>query len=177
MFNLDKSNAKISSLTSRVELHGDERKPAADMKLSVDVPATALNGISPGLCESLFRKPGRGDQIALIGEKKEAFTVLKHPGLEPQKLKGKFPGYEFALGQQVHDGVEEEAFFADAEVKNFTVTAREGGTAEVDFTVSISEIDDEDFSALRRLQIAGTAIVTLVPPKAQAQQDETQEAA
>lgn len=178
MFNLKKSKAAIKSLTSRVELHGDERKPASDIKLAVDVPAEQLDGISPGLCASLYRQPSHGDQIALIDKKSDRlFTQVRHPTLAPQQLKNKFPGYEIELGQGQDDDYDMAAFFADAEPKNFTITAREGGSSTVEFTVSVGDVSDEDFLALRALQVAGTAIVTLVPPKAQAQQDEQPKAA
>lgn len=165
MFGLNQSKTKITSLTSRVEFHGDERVSASDIKLSVDVSSDQLDGISPGLCASLFRQPSSGDQIALIDRKAaEAFTVLRHPGLAPQQLKAKFPGYEIEFGDGQAEDYQQLAFFADAEPKNFTITPREGGTATVDFTVSLGEVDDEDFVALRGLQRAGEAVVTLTPP-------------
>jgi len=173
MFNLDKSKATIKSLTSRIEHHGEERVPASDIKLSVDVPAEMLDGISPGLCASLYRKPTRGDQIALIDKKAEqAFTQVRHPGLAPQQLKAKFPGYEIELGDDLGDAYEQRAFFAESEVKNFTITPRDGGSTTVEFTVSVGDVDDEDFIALRAMQIRGDAVVTLTSPKTQAQTEQ-----
>lgn len=177
MFNLSKSNAKITNLNLRAEKHGDQNQPACDIKVAVDLPAERLDDISPGLCESLFRRPGAGDQLPLVevGKKPEpGFTALKHPGLEPVKVNQKFPGYELTVHAPEQD--EDATFFAGAEVKSFTITAREGGTATVVFSVGV-QVDEEDIAALLPYLRDPDAVLTLVPPKAQAQQDETKEAA
>jgi hypothetical protein len=173
MFQLDQQNCKMISATTRIEFHGEDRVPASDVKLHVDVPAEALNGLSKGLCESLYRKPGKGDQIALIDKAADnAYTMLRHPCLEPQKLKQKFPGYELALGVVEGDAFVQKAFFADAEAKNFTVTPHEGGSTAIEFTVSVSDVDEDDYLELRRLLIDGAAVVTLTPPTAQKKQED-----
>jgi hypothetical protein len=177
MFQLENQNVRVSNLNIRVERHGDERVTAVDVKLVADQPAERLNDISPGLCESLYRKPSRGDQIALIDKKAEnAFTVLRHPGLEPVKLKQKFPGYELVLNTL--DGTDnDELFFADAEVKNFTLEPHEGGTTAVTFTVSTVVEDDAEIGFLVSLLRAEDAVVRLTPPKREADQPEHKEAA
>src|SRR5690606_26569425 len=99
--------------------------------------AERLNDIAPGLCESLFRKPAKGDQLPLVevGKKPEpGFTVLKIPGLEPLQLKQRFPGYELTIAS---DNDSLGLFFADGEVKNFTIKAHDGGTANVKFSVGV----------------------------------------
>jgi hypothetical protein len=175
MFGLKDSNARLTNLNVRCERHGEERATACDVKMVVDVEAARLNDLSPGLCESLFRKPGKGDQMPLVevGKKQDAgFTVLKHPGLEPQKLKQKFPGYELRLSPP---DVDKELFLADVEVKNFTIEPHEGGSTRITFTAS-SLVDDDEIGELLALLREEDAIATLTPPKAQAQ-TEHQEAA
>lgn len=169
MFHLDKSNAQVINLNFRGEKHGDETQPACDIKISVDIPAERLNDIHPGLCESLYRKPGKGDQRPLIEVGKgadNAYTVVKHPGLEPLQLKRKFPGYEISiLAPEADEGL----FFADAEVKNFKITPHEGGTTNVTFSVG-TEVDEDDAAGLLPFIRNADAVVTLTPPKAQAEQ-------
>lgn len=169
MFHLDKSNASITNLNFRGEKHGDETQPACDVKISVDIPAERLNDIHPGLCESLYRKPGKGDQLPLVevGKKPDpGFTVLKHPGLEPLQLKQKFPGYEVTIAAPDSD---DELFFADGEVKNFRITPHEGGTTNVTFSVG-TEVDVDDAAALFPYIASPDAVITLTPPKALAEQ-------
>jgi len=172
MLNLDKHNSEITNLNLRAEKHGDENNPACDIKLQVDVQAERLNDIHPGLCDSLFRKPAAGDQRPLIevGKKKQddSYTEVRHPSLEPLKLKQKFPGYELTILAPDNDG--EGLFFADAEVKNFTITPREGGTASLAFSVGV-DVDEDDIAGLLPFLRNPDAVVTLVAPKAAAQQD------
>lgn len=176
MFSLDQHNGSITNLNLRAEKHGDENQPACDIKISVDLPSVGLDDISRGLCESLFRKPGAGDQLPLVevGKKPEpGFTALRHPGLEPVKVKQKFPGYELDVRGPNDDT---DLFFADAEVKNFSIDAREGGTATVTFSVGV-HVDEDDIAGLLPFLRDPDAVLTLVPPKAAAQQDDTKPSA
>lgn len=169
MFHLDDSNANITNLNLRAEKHGEVNQPACDIKVSVDIQAEALNDIHPGLCESLFRKPGKGDQMPLVevGKGAGAFTVVKHPGLEPLQLKQKFPGYEAKITKPMCD--EEDAlFFADAEVKNFKITPHEGGTTNVTFSIG-TQVDEEEISDLLQFLRDPEAVITLTPPKSSAE--------
>lgn len=170
MFNLNESNASITNLNFRGEKHGDETEPACDVKISVDLPAERLNDIHPGLCESLYRKPGKGDQMPLVevGKGAGAFTVVKHPGLEPLLLKQKFPGYEVRICKPES---EDELFFADGEVKNFKITPHEGGTTNVTFSVG-TLVDEDDAANLLPFIRNPDAVVTLTPPKHGAEQQE-----
>lgn len=176
MFSLDNSNAQITHLNLRAEKHGDGNEPACDVKVSVNIPAERLDDIHPGLCESLYRKPGAGDQMPLVevGKKPPAgFTVVRHPGLEPLQLKQKFPGYELhiltpgqdALPAENEDGI----FFADGEVKNFTITVHEGGTTNVKFSVG-THVDEDDIAGLLPFLRNPDAVITLTPPKSQSEQ-------
>lgn len=173
MFNLKNENAEITHLNLRAEKHGDGNEPACDIKVSVDLAAERLDDIHPGLCESLYRRPTTGDQIALIDKKAEqAFTVVRHPGLEPVKVKQKFPGYELQVFKPADtDG--DPIWFLNAEVKNFTITPHEGGTTNVSFSVG-TNVDEDDIAGLLPFLRDPEAVLTLVPPKAQAQHDAEQ---
>jgi hypothetical protein len=63
MLAIDRHNASMSHLQIRIERHGDDRKLAADIKLSMNVHGTVLDDLERGLHESLFRKPGSGVRI------------------------------------------------------------------------------------------------------------------
>lgn len=170
MFGLTDHNVSVTNLNLRVEKHGDERKPACDIRIVADISSERLNEISPGLCESLFRKPGPGDQLPLVevGKKPEpGFTALKHPGLEPSRIKQKFPGYELQLVPPTGDA-EDALFLADVEVKNFTIEPHEGGSTAVTFTAS-SLVDEDEIAALLAFLRDEDAVATLTPPKSQAQ--------
>ena len=177
MFKLERENAKITHLNLRSEKHGDENTPTCDIKVSVDVAAERLGDIHPGLCESLYRQPTTGDQIALIDKKAEkAFTVIRHPGLEPVKLKQKFPGYELLVFAPGSDDDEDGIAFVDGEVKNFTIIPREGGTTTITFSVG-TEVDEDDISGLLPFLRDPDAVLTLTPPSRQAESTDQQDMA
>jgi hypothetical protein len=140
--------------------------------VSVDVPAERLDDIHPGLCESLYRRPGKGDQRPLIEVGKgadQAFTVLKHPGLEPLQLKQKFPGYELSVATPENDP-EEGLFFPDGEVKNFKITPHEGGTTNVAFSVG-TPVDEDEIAGLLPFLRNPDAVITLTAPTKQTAKD------
>lgn len=164
MFNLENQNSSVTNLNIRVEKHGDERKTAVDVKLVVDVPAERLNDLHPGLCESIYRQPTKGDQISLIDKQAEkAFTVLLHPCLEPLRLKQKFPGYELTIAPMDSLADEEGLFLADVEIKNFTITPHEGGTTTIAFSAG-SQVDEDEIAALLSFLRTEDARITLTPP-------------
>lgn len=165
MLSLHQHNASLSNLNLRIERHGDERQLAADLKLTVNVAGPVLNDIERGLHESLFRKPAAaGEQPDLIDP--ALLTAVKFPLMEPVKLSHKFPGYEVEIG----DGDEEPLVLADVELKKISAQAIEGGSAELVFTLSAA-IDEEEAAELTRLYVREDVVLSMTPPKAQAQQD------
>jgi len=171
MFNLDKHPAQISNVNTRIERHGDERQLAVDVSMSIKVGSDTINALEPGLRGSLFRAPGSGEQVSLLND--SALTAVKHPCLKPVQLSQKFPGYEMTVapfGSDDDDG----DFFVDVELKGFTVEAHEGGSCSITFKAGIA-VDTGEAKALLEALIREDALLTLVPPKAQAQQDASDE--
>jgi hypothetical protein len=186
MFGLDHQQAKIGNLNFRAEKHGNERVPAIDLSISVDISSDALNNIAPGLRETMFRRPSRGDQLSLVSSNDDAaYTQLRHPDLEPLALKGKFTGYELSIVEQVEDEPKEgeepqvswaqREFLTDVTLKAFEIEGREGGTCTVRFKASASHIDYDDLGGLARAVIDETAVLVLTPPSAPQQQLEPDE--
>lgn len=165
MLELSVHPAQMGNCNIRIERHGDDRQLAADLKLTMNVAGVVLNDLEPGLHESLFRKPGSGEQQDLIDP--GLLTAVKFPHLDPISLSHKFPGYELELSE---DGDEAPAFFTDVEIKKISAKALEGGSAAITFTASVN-IDPDDARDLTDLLVREDVFVTLVPPKAKAQTD------
>lgn len=172
MFNPQSQTAVLTNVNVRIEKHGKERKLAADFKLSMKIPSDDLNEIEPGLRESLFRTPQSGDQLQLVDENAARFTVLKHPLLEPQVLKQKFPGYELTIAPPGTEGDAEgeNLFLPDVELKKFTIEPHDGGSCTVSVTAS-AQIDRDDAAWALGFLVDGDVLLTLTPPKLQAQSD------
>lgn len=165
MLALEVHPATLSNLNIRIERHGDDRQLDADLKLTMNVAGVVLNDLEPGLHESLFRKPGSGEQQDLIDP--GMLTEVKFPHLDPISLSHKFPGYELELSE---DADEAPSFFTDVEIKKISAKALEGGSAAITFTASVN-IDPDDARDPTDLLVREDVFVTLVPPKAKAQND------
>lgn len=161
MFSLTKHPSAINNLNCRIERHGEDRVLAADLRITLRVQNDQIDTIEPGLCESLFRVPGPGDQQSLIGP--QSLTAVKHPLLKPVQLNQEFTGYEATIGAicaEDDDGL----FIADAKVKKFTIAAIEGGSAEVSFTIS-SEVEGEELADLSDFLVRENIALSLTQPK------------
>jgi hypothetical protein len=169
MFSLKKHAAQISNVNTRIERHGDERKLAVDVSFALKVGSDQIDPLSTGLRESLFRAPGSGDQISLLNA--NAMTAVRHPSLKPVQLTHKFPGYEMSIAPLDANEDDDGEFFVDVELKGFTVEAHEGGSCSVTFKAGMN-VDTSEAKAVLDALIREDALLSLVPPKAQAQHDE-----
>ena len=168
MFSLSESEASFTNINTRIERHGEDRVLAVDMKFSTSVGNTVLDTLGKGLRESLFRKPGSGEQPELptIGD---AMTAVRHPYLEPMKLSHEFTGYELEIGG--HLDATEPVTLVDVKLKKFTIAPVEGGSVEVTFTAS-ANADPSELSALSDALVREDVVLTLTPPSKQADQAE-----
>lgn len=160
MLTTDKREAELQNANLRYQKHGDERVPAVDLKLQFNIGSIDLDGIVPGMRETLYRQPKQGDQMELDAGP-EGWTALRHPDIEPVKVKGKFPGYE--LGLSIANDEEATEGFVDVELKKLTFDPMEGGTVVVTVTASLT-IEEDDAPAVIAFLRAGDVLLTLTPP-------------
>ena len=159
MFSTKNHPSAISNLNCRIERHGEDRVLAADLRLTVSVSSDQIDSIEPRLCESLFRAPGPGDQQPLIGP--QSLTALKHPLLKPVQLSQEFTGYEATIAN-IGDG--EGLFLADVKLKKFVIAPKEGGSAEISFTLS-TEVDRDELADMAEFLVTEDVSLSLTPPK------------
>lgn len=166
MLNTNKRPAKLHKrMNVRFENHGSEAVPACDIHADFAVGSDMLDEIEPGLKAMLYRQPEAGDQMELTTEAAKAFTVLKHPGLEPIVLKGKFPGYEIEVSDPNDEQPQAAPFFmVDVTLKKITVEAKDGGTAVITVTAQFLVDEDELAGCLSLLKVQDV-LLTLTPPK------------
>lgn len=158
MLALTQHNAALSNLNIRIERHGEDRQLAADLKFSMNVAGPVLNDIEAGLHESMFRRPGAGDQQDLLDP--ASLTAVKFPHLQPLVLTHKFQGYEADIGE---DADASPLFLADVELKKITAKPMEGGSAELTFTLS-GNIDADDVAQLADLLVREDVVLSITPP-------------
>lgn len=168
MFSLSDHPANLTNLNVRIERYGDDRKLAADLKFILQAGNATLDSIEPGLRESLFRKPGSGEQQALPIDG-NSLTAVKFPSLAPIKLTHEFPGYEIDLS--VEGFADREPLpLVDVTVKKIEVAPLEGGSVSITFTASTG-VEPEDLAELCDALVRESVRLTVTPPSAKAAGD------
>lgn len=153
---------------------GKTGAPGVTLSITIQTGNDALDMLHADLKQSLFRKPGKGEQIPLEGTTEgvsAGLVALKLPGIEPIKIEGKWEHYEMQL-----DGLLEgtEALpFVDVSIKDFTVDAIEGGSVLLSFKAS-NAIDLSEVADLVDFWMNEGIKLTLTPPaeKPQDSQDD-----
>ena len=162
MLQLATALATLAHINLRVEKVGKEKtRPAADLKFTVNLPNTQLDQISPGLLQSLYRRPNeQGHQGDLTAPDPEAMTTLRHPKAKPWASTEDWPGYAVQLhaGEFAPTDVELEM----TTLKGITCEAKNGGTVEVSFSIGCHPTG-ADVGALYEL-MGKEVDLTLSPP-------------
>lgn len=121
---LSKANATLEDLNLRTEKHGQDKVPAADLKISAPSDADVLANFSPTLKSFLFHTDGTLD---LAGG-----FALRDPHMQlPIGRDEEMTGATVKIGY----GVGDPMVFDDAKVNGFKLTPMEGGTVVVVFRV------------------------------------------
>jgi hypothetical protein len=166
MFNLEKHEARITSVNPRREKHGKEGKPGFDIKFTIHTANTTLDCLQKGLKEALYRKVQKGEQL-------DAFTgagdlvAPRFPNMEPVKLDIELEGFEIAITGGLEASPTTDLI--DVKLDGFTIDPIEGGSAKIDFSAHVptSESVIDELAECIDWWMYDKVIVTLVPPSEQ----------
>jgi hypothetical protein len=125
MFILHKHKAKLHSVNARAEKHGNERVPAFDLKLSVDMENSHLNGFHTELLNLLYME---GDQADMVG-----LTKLRFPALGSLAYAKEIEEVDVKIGYGIGGG--SDIFIEECTVNNFKISPKEGGTVSIEFRI------------------------------------------
>lgn len=162
MFALTTSTtAKLTSLTPRIEKHGDENVPAVSLGLAITGPNTLLDLLSPTLRHGLY-KPADDAGETLPGI--DAPTpLLRTRGLEKIKLKtGDMTGYRL----QIEHGIADDSTIDlhDCKVDKWLLEPFEGGSVCLSLRVGTSDVD-ETYAGRLAMKLGQEVQITLTPPE------------
>jgi hypothetical protein len=164
MFELEKTKAKLVKPNPRVELHGEDKKPALDLIFEAEVSNDVLSFFDPKLKAALYKK-GDSAQQELI---KDAgyLPLLKFPELG--QIKWDYVGSGYSL--QVHYGIDgkSDIKLTDLQVDKIKLTCKEGGRVLMNFRV-ICHPCDADSGRLNGM-VGQIVEITLTPPEDEEQQ-------
>lgn len=156
---LTMTEAKVVSVTNRVEKHGDSDQPAVSLGLELTVANTMLDLIDPKIREALYK--AIEDQEGLPGVEIST-PVLRCNSFERIVLTPAYEGWTLA----VDDGVDDTTpmVFGSTKVDKITVDAKQGGTVVLKLRAGTSDVDADKLGKLAMHN--GQAIwITLTAPK------------
>jgi hypothetical protein len=129
------TTVKVTSVTNRVEKHGDENKPAQSYGFKYTGANTILDIVSPSLRQAIYRALEEAPQ-GILPSVEPPTPLLRTNAVESYKIKGKLDGWTLSV---LH-AVEDDLVMGSCKVDAFQVIAHEGGTVDLLFRVGTSDI-------------------------------------
>lgn len=132
------TEARMASLTTRIQKHGDEDVPAVSLGLQMTVANTMLDVIDPSIRESLFKRvDGQPDLPGM----ESTTPALRCNSIDRAVLSTKYEGWTL----EIDDGIDETTpkTFGGVKVDKFVVEPMTGGTCLLSLRVGTSDLDAE----------------------------------
>lgn len=173
MLELDHTTALLANLNVRTELHGEDREPAADLKLELRASNDILAHFHPSLKSMLYVR-GEGGDLADQGMPPDALLVRRFADkLGPLKWAMEIVGCTLT----VHHGISEKSHVVlpGATADSFVIEAQEGGQVDITFRVR-AHPDAKQVAVLYESQQRNVEI-SLEPPSEDQAEFEEEEAA
>jgi len=169
---LNEVTARLINVNPRPELHGEDKKPAADLKFHTLLPNSELAQFHPMLKAMLYVKDT--DQADLVSQNDpEHATALRFPLLCRKALSWES---EIVGGKvTIHHGISAKSHLVldGAIVNEFRLEPLQGGTVGITFRV---QIHPDEKTAGKLCMLTGTDMTISVEPPAE-EQDALKEAA
>jgi hypothetical protein len=160
MFEIRNLPVKLASVNARAELHGEEKKPAFDLKLEANLSNDALIEFHSELRQMLYKKPDDPD-LAEQGQPAEALTALRFPKLGALKWDFESEGYSVRVAYGI--GGKSDINLGECKVHKFSFQPQNGGTVAVGLTV-IAHPETADVGRLCEM-IQQTVEMDVLPPE------------
>jgi hypothetical protein len=138
MIEFKRHSVRLEHLNVRTEKRGEEDFPMIDLKLTADLPNTALDKLCDGLRPSLYRPDGDGD---LLGKDDQHMPVLRYPALLPLRWSGEVKAARLVmhLGARKAD----DLVIGDAKLGKIIIKPLEGGTFSYGFRLQHEPMNGE----------------------------------
>jgi hypothetical protein len=164
----DFQTVKLTNVNPRIEKHGTESVPAADLNFTLTAANSILEQFDVDLLLALYGEPDAdepADQEELEGvDPVSLFTVLRFPKINPIKWDSKHAGYALSIDYGL--GGESCLEIEGCEVGKFVLDCMEGGTVEIKFQVQCSSGLTEKIMGKLSLMIGQEVSIMLTAPEA-----------
>lgn len=138
-FEIVSGSAKLTHINLRTEQHGDEEKPAIDLKFEHATANDALNLVHPDLLESIFQEaPGDRAQAHVAGVPR-VLKALIFPDMKPFGWASELTGMRLTIDHGM--GGKSDLVMGDCTVDKFVIRPLEGGTVEFTFRVRTTDVN------------------------------------
>jgi hypothetical protein len=131
MLEIRNLKTQLASVNARAECHGDEKKPALDLKLVCAMPNDVLIELHPELRSLLYKRPDDPD-LADQGTP-DALTSLRFPKMSGFKWDFEAEGYSLRIAYGI--GGPSDIILSDCKVHKVSIQPQNGGTVNVSCTV------------------------------------------
>lgn len=158
MFELKAHTVKLASVNPRAEMHGEERKPAFDLKLEVACTSDVLIHFHSELRTTLYKKPENPDLVEQGGN--DEFTALRFPKLGALKWDWEGTGYTLVVGYGIRG--KSDIRLGDCKVDGIRIEPQNGGTVNLSLRV-IAHPESKDVGKLCEM-IQQNIEISLLPP-------------
>lgn len=165
MFDLNQT-VKLANLNPRAEKHGEDTKPALDLKIEATCPSSVLIHFHHELRQHLFKKDDNPDLVDQVTEG-DGLTQLRYPKMGAIKWDWEGQGYTAEVDYGL--GGDSNIVLHDVKVDHFTIEAMNGGSVSLCFRI-IAHPDPEDVGKLCEF-IQREIDLVLTPPEAKTADD------
>jgi hypothetical protein len=155
------TQARVASITNRVEKHGDDEKPAVSLSLEIEAENTILDQIDPKIREALF-KPKPDEEPELPGVE-QSTPVLRCNSIDRVTLPTKHEGWTLGIDAGI-GGDAEPMKFGSVKADKFSVEPKQGGSIVLRLRVGTSDVDAERLGWLG-MHNGEDIWITLIPPE------------
>ena len=130
------TEATLTSVTNRIEKHGDEDVPAVSFGLEIEAANTMLDAIDPSIRHSLYKSTEGQEQLPGI---EPATPVLRCNSFDTVALTTAHEGWRLV----VDDGINEAQpmVFGGVKIDKFKVDAKQGGSIILRLRAGTSDVD------------------------------------
>lgn len=131
---------KLANVNPRAEKHGEDTKPALDLKIEATCPSSVLIHFHPELRQHLFKKDESPDLVDQVIEG-DGLTALRYPKMGAIKWDWEGTGYTATVDYGM--GGDSDIVLADVKVDHFTIEPQNGGSVIITFRIiAHPEADD-----------------------------------
>lgn len=154
------TEARLATLTSRSEFHGDDEVPAVTLGIEIEGPNTMLDCIDPAIREGLYKRADTED----IPGVEPSTPVLRCNSIDRTLLATKCDGWTLLVDDGLDDT--EPAVFGGVNLTKFSVEAKQGGTVVLRLKAGTSDLDTER-SGMLGMHIGQSIWIKVKPPEKQ----------